>query len=78
MAFEIIIFLTEPQNTSPTLKIINIFSKKLTKEFKAEIKTFFNAQKCNIENSDFRKKPIVDFQEKIYEGKNFQENSNTV
>ena len=41
------------------------FQKKLTKELGAEIKTFFNSQKCNIENSDFRKKPIVDFQENI-------------
>ena len=29
MAFQIIIFLTEAQNTSPTLKIINVFSAKI-------------------------------------------------
>ena len=54
-----------------------IFQKKnLTKELRVEIKTLFNAQKCNIANSDFHKKPIVDLQEKFYEGKNFQQNFN--
>ena len=48
------------------------FKRKLIKELGAEITTFFNSQKCNIENSNFRKKPIVDFQEKFTKEKIFK------
>ena len=41
------------------------FQKKLSQELGWKIKIFFKVQMCNIENYDFRKKPIVDFQEKF-------------
>ena len=41
------------------------FEKKSNQELGGKIETFFKPQICNIENSDFRKKPIVDFQKKF-------------